>query len=112
MTTRDGCSGSSSGNTCMDFGCCSNTPVAAEVELLLVMAVFAEVLPDDFGCAKGCMGPPCGATVIILPFFFVFVFLAAGSFDAAKINGNTDNFPYSTCLFFLCLWKFTIQRLS
>ena len=83
-----------------------------EVELLLVMAVFAEVLPDDFGCAKGCMGPPCGATVIILPFFFVFVFLAAGSFDAAKINGNTDNFPYSTCLFFLCLWKFTIQRLS
>ena len=40
-------------------------------------------------------------TVIILPFFFVF--FAAGSFDAAKINATnskTDNFPYSTCLFF------------
>ena len=52
-----------------------------EVELLLVMAVFAEVLPDDVGCAEGCIGPPCGVTAIILPFFFVFVFLAAGSFE-------------------------------
>jgi len=96
--TGDGCSGSSSGNTFTGVVTAAELANDIEVELPLVMAVFAEVLPYDVGCAKGCMGPPCGGTVIIFP-FFIFVFLAAGSFntagsfDAYKINGTNCNTP-------------------
>lgn len=56
---------------------------STEVELLLVVSVFVEVLPEDVVSTEGWMTPPCGVTVIMLPFFLVLAFLAAGSFDTA-----------------------------
>jgi len=64
--------------------------VAVDAVVVAVMDVTVTLL-EDVASTKGWIEPLCCVTVIILPFFFVLGFLAAGSFIANSFA--VDSFP-------------------